>query len=131
MTQPIGLTVLGGLTFGSMMTLFVMPVIYYIFNSRDERRAAKKARKAQRKAKRLSIKKQRELPEIVKRNYRKTKVATTENVEKELATENPDEQSSEIENSTKESESISDGEVEQTKTEQDEADSVTGTGEEK
>lgn len=131
MTQPIGLTVLGGLTFGSMMTLFVMPVIYYIFNSRDERRAAKKARKAQRKAKRLSIKKQRELPEIVKRNYRKTEVATTENVEKELETENPDEQSSEIENSTKESESMSDGEVEQTKTEQDEADSVTGTGEEK
>ena len=38
MTQPIGLTVLGGLTFGSMMTLFVMPIIYYIFNSRGEKK---------------------------------------------------------------------------------------------
>ena len=38
MTQPIGLTVLGGLTFGSMMTLYVMPVIYYIFNRKDEKK---------------------------------------------------------------------------------------------
>ncbi len=37
MTQPIGLTVLGGMTFGSMMTLFVMPVIYYIFNRNGEK----------------------------------------------------------------------------------------------
>ena len=36
MTQPIGLTVLGGMTFGSLMTLFVMPVIYYIFNKKGE-----------------------------------------------------------------------------------------------
>ncbi len=36
MTQPIGLTVLGGMTFGSMMTLFVMPVVYFIFNKKDE-----------------------------------------------------------------------------------------------
>ena len=38
MTQPIGLTVLGGMTFGSMMTLFLMPVIYFIFNKKDEKR---------------------------------------------------------------------------------------------
>lgn len=36
MTQPIGLTVLGGMTFGSLMTLFVMPVIYFIFNKKGE-----------------------------------------------------------------------------------------------
>lgn len=36
MTQPIGLTVLGGMSFGSLMTLFVMPVIYYIFNAKRE-----------------------------------------------------------------------------------------------
>ncbi len=36
--QPIGLTVFGGMTFGSMMTLFVMPIIYYLFNRKDERR---------------------------------------------------------------------------------------------
>lgn len=36
MTQPIGLTVLGGMTFGSLMTLFVMPVIYFIFNRKGE-----------------------------------------------------------------------------------------------
>lgn len=36
--QPIGLTVLGGLTFGSLMTLFVMPSIYYIFNIKKERK---------------------------------------------------------------------------------------------
>ena len=38
LTQPIGLTVLGGLTFGSLMTLFVMPVVYYIFNRRGEKK---------------------------------------------------------------------------------------------
>lgn len=38
MTQPIGLTVLGGMTFGSLMTLFVMPCIYFIFNKKDEER---------------------------------------------------------------------------------------------
>lgn len=38
MTQPIGLTVLGGLTFGSLMTLFVMPTIYYIFNVKKDRK---------------------------------------------------------------------------------------------
>ena len=38
MTQPIGLTVLGGMTFGSLMTLFVMPAIYYIFNRKNEKK---------------------------------------------------------------------------------------------
>lgn len=38
LTQPIGLTVLGGMTFGSLMTLFVMPVIYFCFNKRNEKK---------------------------------------------------------------------------------------------
>ncbi len=50
--QPIALTVFGGMTFGSMMTLFLMPTVYFIFNSAKERRAAKKARRAQRKLER-------------------------------------------------------------------------------
>ena len=43
--QPISLTVFGGMTFGSLMTLFIMPSIYYIFNNRRLKKAAKKAAK--------------------------------------------------------------------------------------
>ena len=42
MVQPIGQTVLGGLTFGTLMTLFLMPVLYYIFNRRAEKKRIKK-----------------------------------------------------------------------------------------
>jgi HAE1 family hydrophobic/amphiphilic exporter-1 len=38
MTQPIGKTVLGGLTFGTMMTLFLMPALYAIFNKASEKK---------------------------------------------------------------------------------------------
>jgi HAE1 family hydrophobic/amphiphilic exporter-1 len=38
---PIGKTVLGGLSFGTLMTLFLMPTMYYIFNKRSDERAAK------------------------------------------------------------------------------------------
>jgi HAE1 family hydrophobic/amphiphilic exporter-1 len=41
MVSPIGKTVLGGLSFGTLMTLFLMPVIYYILNKRSDERAAK------------------------------------------------------------------------------------------
>lgn len=41
MVQPIGQTVFGGLAFGSLMTLFLMPVLYYIFNIRKEKKAKK------------------------------------------------------------------------------------------
>jgi HAE1 family hydrophobic/amphiphilic exporter-1 len=41
MTAPIGKTVLGGLTFGTLMTLFLMPTVYYIVNKNSDRRAAK------------------------------------------------------------------------------------------
>lgn len=44
--QPISLTVFGGMTFGSLMTLFLMPTIYFIFNNHRLKKAAKKAAKA-------------------------------------------------------------------------------------
>ncbi len=49
MTMPIGKTVLGGLGFGTLMTLFLMPVMYYIFNRIREKRDATRA--ARREAK--------------------------------------------------------------------------------
>ena len=65
MVQPIGQTVLGGLSFGTLMTLFLMPVLYYIFNTRRERRLAKKAvkreAKRQRKLERLAQEEQARL----------------------------------------------------------------------
>jgi multidrug efflux pump subunit AcrB len=36
--QPIGITIVGGLASGSLMTLFVTPVMYSLFNKRRERR---------------------------------------------------------------------------------------------
>ncbi len=41
LVAPIGKTVLGGLSFGTLMTLFLMPVIYAIFNRRSSEREAK------------------------------------------------------------------------------------------
>ncbi|MBR0154855.1 MAG: efflux RND transporter permease subunit [Treponema sp.] len=45
MIQPISMTVLGGLSFGSLMTLFVMPSLYFYFNSKELRKLAKINRK--------------------------------------------------------------------------------------
>jgi HAE1 family hydrophobic/amphiphilic exporter-1 len=46
MVAPIGKTVLGGLSFGTLMTLFLMPAIYFIMNKRsDQRRAKAEARR--------------------------------------------------------------------------------------
>ncbi|MDR2766923.1 MAG: efflux RND transporter permease subunit [Treponema sp.] len=46
MVAPIGKTVLGGLSFGTLMTLFLMPTIYALMNKRDdERRARAEARR--------------------------------------------------------------------------------------
>lgn len=42
MVQPIGQTVLGGLSFGTLMTLFLMPVLYAIFNQMREKKAQAK-----------------------------------------------------------------------------------------
>jgi HAE1 family hydrophobic/amphiphilic exporter-1 len=40
LVAPIGKTVLGGLSFGTLMTLFLMPVIYAVINKHSDRRAA-------------------------------------------------------------------------------------------
>jgi len=41
MVAPIGKTVLGGLSFGTLMTLFLMPVVYGIINKHSDVRSAK------------------------------------------------------------------------------------------
>jgi HAE1 family hydrophobic/amphiphilic exporter-1 len=41
LVAPIGKTVLGGLSFGTLMTLFLMPTVYAIFNKRSDERAAR------------------------------------------------------------------------------------------
>lgn len=53
--QPISLTVFGGMTFGSMMTLFVMPTIYFIFNNRRIRKAERKKLKKLAKEGKISL----------------------------------------------------------------------------
>jgi HAE1 family hydrophobic/amphiphilic exporter-1 len=46
MTAPIGKTVLGGLSFGTLMTLFLMPTVYMLVNrGSDARRAKAEARR--------------------------------------------------------------------------------------
>jgi HAE1 family hydrophobic/amphiphilic exporter-1 len=46
LVSPISKTVLGGLSFGTLMTLFLMPTIYAIINKRsDERKAKAQARR--------------------------------------------------------------------------------------
>ncbi|GHV51797.1 multidrug ABC transporter [Spirochaetia bacterium] len=56
MTAPIGKTVLGGLSFGTLMTLFLMPTVYYIFNKNSDARAARAEARRQRIAEGLSRK---------------------------------------------------------------------------
>jgi len=71
LVAPIGKTVLGGLSFGTLMTLFLMPTIYSIINRRDdERKARAEARRdamaAGQKIKRVSRKKdplEKDVPE--------------------------------------------------------------------
>ncbi|MCL2184283.1 MAG: efflux RND transporter permease subunit [Treponema sp.] len=41
LVAPIGKTVLGGLSFGTLMTLFLMPVMYAIINKYSDKRASK------------------------------------------------------------------------------------------
>ena len=53
-TAPIGKTVMGGLSFGTLMTLFLMPAIYAIINKRADERAARAEERRQRIAAGLS-----------------------------------------------------------------------------
>jgi HAE1 family hydrophobic/amphiphilic exporter-1 len=52
LVQPIGQTVVGGLTVGTLMTLFVIPVIYAIVNRIGERRAERREQKRERRIQR-------------------------------------------------------------------------------
>jgi len=45
LVNPIGKTVVGGLTFGALLTLFLVPVIYAIFNEASDKRKLKKEAK--------------------------------------------------------------------------------------
>jgi HAE1 family hydrophobic/amphiphilic exporter-1 len=56
MTAPIGKTVLGGLTFGTLMTLFLMPTIYYVVNKNSDARKARMEARRERIARGLSRK---------------------------------------------------------------------------
>jgi HAE1 family hydrophobic/amphiphilic exporter-1 len=48
LVAPIGKTVFGGLAFGTLMTLFLMPTVYYIMNRRSEERYRKAAERRER-----------------------------------------------------------------------------------
>ncbi|NIZ41131.1 efflux RND transporter permease subunit [Entomospira entomophila] len=45
MTKPIGITVVGGMISSSIMTLFLVPVLYYLFNQRNEKKNIEKIAK--------------------------------------------------------------------------------------
>jgi HAE1 family hydrophobic/amphiphilic exporter-1 len=48
LVSPIGKTVLGGLSFGTLMTLFLMPVMYAIIHKHSDRRALEALEKRER-----------------------------------------------------------------------------------
>jgi HAE1 family hydrophobic/amphiphilic exporter-1 len=60
MTAPIGKTVLGGLSFGTLMTLFLMPTIYFIINRGTDKRKAKQNARRERVAAGLTRKQAQE-----------------------------------------------------------------------
>ncbi|MDR3160573.1 MAG: efflux RND transporter permease subunit [Spirochaetaceae bacterium] len=60
MVAPIGKTVLGGLSFGTLMTLFLMPAIYAIMNKRSDERKSRAEARRERIAAGLSKKQARE-----------------------------------------------------------------------
>jgi HAE1 family hydrophobic/amphiphilic exporter-1 len=60
MTAPIGKTVLGGLSFGTLMTLFLMPAVYYIINKNSAEREEKAKARRERIAAGISAKQAKE-----------------------------------------------------------------------
>lgn len=61
MMQPISLTVFGGMTFGSIMTLFIMPAIYFIVNKGRLKRALRKDEKRKARERREELASKRRL----------------------------------------------------------------------
>ncbi|MFP4534967.1 MAG: efflux RND transporter permease subunit [Spirochaetaceae bacterium] len=49
LVQPIGKTVVGGLTVATLLTLFLIPVLYYAFNRLSDKRTAKRQEKQRRR----------------------------------------------------------------------------------
>ena len=49
MMQPLAVALVGGLTVGTFLTLYVIPVIYSIVDEKLEKRAKKKALKKEKK----------------------------------------------------------------------------------
>jgi len=76
-TGPIGETVFGGLTFGTLMTLFLMPAVYYIINRGSDRREARSIANRERIAAGLSRKEFKKL-QAEKKNSAITPAAATE-----------------------------------------------------
>lgn len=61
LVQPIGKTVVGGLTVATLLTLFLVPVLYYAFNRlSDKRKAKREAKRRRRHERELEIMKQQE-----------------------------------------------------------------------
>ncbi|MBR3932146.1 MAG: efflux RND transporter permease subunit, partial [Tidjanibacter sp.] len=47
--QPMGITIIGGLTFSLVLTLVAVPILYYVFMGRSEKAAARRQARRQRK----------------------------------------------------------------------------------
>lgn len=118
MTQPIGLTVLGGMSFGSCMTLFVMPVIYYIFNASKDKKLAKKAAKKELKSKQKAAEKVFDKPKIV--NHPKLLIKKHSKSKDDVSENNVTETSSETINSAK----VNENTEESSKSEENSGDNV-------
>jgi HAE1 family hydrophobic/amphiphilic exporter-1 len=50
-SQPLAIVVIGGLVSSTLLTLVIVPVLYWLIEGRKERKALKKPRKPKSKAK--------------------------------------------------------------------------------
>ena len=50
MWQPMGIAIIGGLTFSTILTLVAVPILYYVFMGRSERYVARRKERSERKA---------------------------------------------------------------------------------
>jgi HAE1 family hydrophobic/amphiphilic exporter-1 len=69
LVAPIGKTVLGGLSFGTLMTLFLMPTVYAIINKRSDERDRRAEERRERIAAGLSRKQARQKKQKAQEGY--------------------------------------------------------------